>query len=69
MQTELQGQLDKALQELSEEHRAAVVLVEIEGLSLKESAEILGVGEGTVKSRLHYAKKRLQSLLKPYINI
>jgi RNA polymerase sigma-70 factor (ECF subfamily) len=68
LRTELQGQLDKALQELSEEHRAVVVLIEIEGLSLKESTEILGVSEGTIKSRLHYAKKRLQSILKPYLN-
>lgn len=68
LQHELQSQLDKSLQSLSEEHRAAVVLVEVEGLSLKEASEILGVSEGTVKSRLHYGKKRLQTLLKPYLN-
>jgi RNA polymerase sigma-70 factor, ECF subfamily len=66
---ELHSQLDKALQSLSEEHRTAVVLTEIEGLSLQEAAEILNVGQGTVKSRLHYAKKRLQTLLKPYLTV
>jgi len=69
LQTELQTQLDRALQSLSEEHRAVVVLTEIEGLPLHEAAEILGTGVGTVKSRLHYAKKRLQILLKPYLNL
>ena len=69
LQNELQGQLDKALQNLSEEHRAVIVLTEIEGLSLNEAAAILGTNEGTVKSRLHYAKKRLQTLLKPYLNV
>lgn len=68
LQNELQSQLDKAIQSLSQEHRAAVVLVEVEGLPLAEAAEILGVGEGTLKSRLHYAKKNLQVLLKPYLN-
>lgn len=69
LQNEMQTQLDKSLQELSEEHRAALVLVEIEGLPLQEAAEILGASVGTVKSRLHYAKKRLQTLLKPYLNL
>lgn len=67
LNNELQSQLDKAMMELSEEHRAALVLTEIEGLSLSEAAEVLGTNEGTVKSRLHYAKKRLQTLLKPYL--
>jgi len=69
LQTELQTQLDRALQDLSEEHRAVVVLTEIEGLPLHEAAEILGASVGTIKSRLHYAKKRLQILLKPYLNL
>jgi len=69
LQNELQGQLDKALQDLSEEHRAVIVLTEIEGLSLNEAATILNTNAGTVKSRLHYAKKRLQVLLKPYLNV
>ena len=66
---ELHSQLDKALMQLSEEHRAAIVLTEIEGLPLHEAAEILGTNVGTVKSRLHYAKKRLQTLLKPYLTV
>jgi RNA polymerase sigma-70 factor, ECF subfamily len=65
---ELRGALDKALEKLSDEHRAVVVLSEIEGFSLSEVAEVVGASEGTVKSRLHYAKKELQKLLTPYLN-
>jgi len=67
LQNELQTQLDRALVRLSDEHRTAIVLAEIEGLPLREVAEILKVSEGTVKSRLHYAKKQLQTYLKPYL--
>lgn len=67
LQNELQLQLDRALVRLSTDHRTAVVLAEIEGLPLREVAEILKVSEGTVKSRLHYAKKQLQTYLKPYL--
>lgn len=69
LKNELQTQLDRALQDLSEEHRAAIVLTEIEGLSMEEAAEILGTSAGTIKSRLHYAKKHLQTLLKPYLTV
>ncbi len=52
-----------ALQHLSPEHRQAVLLREIEGLSYKEIAEAMDIPEGTVMSRLFYARKRLQELL------
>ncbi len=64
---ELRDQLDRALEKLSDEHRAVIVLSEIEGLPLDEVAEVVGASEGTVKSRLHYARKALQKLLKPYL--
>lgn len=64
---ELQEKLNEAMQKLSPEHRAVVALIEIEGLSSKEAAEILTCSEGTVRSRLHYAKEQLQSYLKPYV--
>ncbi len=67
LSNELQAQLDRALQSLSAEHRASVVLVEVEGLSLAEAAEVLSCSVGTLKSRLHYAKKHLQTLLKGYL--
>ena len=65
---ELQEKLNEALQKLSFKHRTVVVLHEIEGLSHQEIAEITGTTEGTVRSRLHYAKRILQSRLKHYIN-
>jgi RNA polymerase sigma-70 factor (ECF subfamily) len=56
--------ISDALAELSEEHRVAVVLREIEGLSYEEIARTTGVSQGTVMSRLFYARKRLQQRLK-----
>ncbi len=52
-----------AMDELPELHRQVVVLREMEGLSYKEIAEVLEVPEGTVMSRLYYARKRLQAAL------
>ena len=60
---ELRPDLSAALAELSEEFRAAVVLVDVEGQSVRDTAEILGVAEGTVKSRLHRARKELARIL------
>jgi RNA polymerase sigma-70 factor (ECF subfamily) len=53
----------EALGKLSIHHRAAFLLHYIEGLSLEEVAETTGVPVGTIKSRLHFARKRLQSML------
>lgn len=53
----------EALQQLSPVHRAVVTLCIIEGLSEAEAATALGVPIGTVKSRLHRAKKALGSRL------
>lgn len=64
---ELQEKLNDALQTLSLKHRTVVVLHEIEGLSHQEIAEITHSTEGTVRSRLHYAKQQLQSLLQSYL--
>ena len=44
--------------------REAILLREVEGLSYKEIADRMGIPEGTVMSRLYYARKKLQSLLK-----
>ena len=53
-----------ALQELTEDHRAVIVLREIDGLSYEEIAKVTNASLGTVMSRLHYARKKLQSSLK-----
>lgn len=47
--------LEQALAKLSEEHRDVVLLHELQGLTYEETALILGVPVGTVKSRLHHA--------------
>lgn len=62
---ELSQQLDRALAALPEEQRSAFVLAEIEELPYDEIARIEQTSLGTVKSRIHRAKQRLQSLLKP----
>lgn len=64
---ELQEKLNEALQKLSNKHRTVVVLFEIEGLSHAEIAQVMHCSEGTVRSRLHYAKQQLQSYLQEYL--
>ena len=60
---EIQAQLNAALAKLSPEHRAVIVLKELEGLQYHEIAEVLHLSIGTVMSRLFYARKYLQSQL------
>ena len=61
---EIRARIEEALALLSAEHRAVVVLREIEGLSYEEIAEAAGCSVGTVMSRLFYARKKLQTLLR-----
>jgi len=64
-----QGEIRKLIQEafmrLSPDHRVTLVLREIEGLSYQQIAETLECSTGTVMSRLHYARKKMQKLLAP----
>jgi RNA polymerase sigma-70 factor (ECF subfamily) len=64
---ELRVQLTKAINELTPEHKAVIVLRTIEGLSYKDIGEILGCSEGTVMSRLHYARKKLHDKLSAFL--
>lgn len=64
---ELQEKLNEALQKLSLNHRTVVILFEIEGMSHAEIAHALKCSEGTVRSRLHYAKEQLKQLLSEYL--
>ena len=64
---ELRESLIKAINELTPEHKAVIVLRTIEGLSYKDIGEILGCSEGTVMSRLHYARKKLQDKLSAFL--
>lgn len=52
-----------ALNQLSANHRSVLVLFEIEGLREYEIADILKCSTGTVKSRLHYARKKMKKIL------
>lgn len=56
--------LEKAIQSLPEGYRAVFVLAEIEGYAHREVGELLGISEGTSKSQLFYAKKRLREMLR-----
>lgn len=64
---ELRETMAKAINELTPEHKAVIVLRTIEGMSYKDIGEILGCSEGTVMSRLHYARKKLQDKLSAFL--
>ena len=64
---ELRENLIRAINELTPEHKAVIVLRTIEGLSYKDIGDILGCSEGTVMSRLHYARKKLQDKLSAFL--
>lgn len=64
---ELQEKLNEAMQKLSINHRTVITLFEIDGLSHAEIAAVMGCSEGTVRSRLHYAKQFLQGELNKYL--
>jgi RNA polymerase sigma-70 factor (ECF subfamily) len=57
-------QVQQAIASLPLQQRVVIVLYYINDLSLHEIAEIIGVPEGTVKSRLHYGRKALKKYLK-----
>ena len=59
-----QDSIHKALALLTTEDRGILVLFSFENLSLKEIADVFKIPEGTVKSKLHYAKKQVAEFLK-----
>lgn len=56
--------LHQALNEIGLKHREVLVLHFLEDLSIAEIASIVGCSEGTVKSRMHYAKRAMKEILK-----
>ncbi len=64
VQSELRSKIEAALAKLTEDHRAVVVLKDVQGLSYKEIAEVTSCSLGTVMSRLYYARQKLQTMLK-----
>ncbi len=61
---EIRERVGQALAQLSANHRTVIVLREVDGLSYKEIAEVMGCSEGTVMSRLFHARKRMQEMLR-----
>lgn len=61
--TEVRSDLQEALEDLQVEFRSAVVLVDLEGLSIQDAADILGVPVGTVKSRVFRGRRILADAL------
>lgn len=65
IESELSGEdLHNAILKLDKGFRTVFLLYEVEGYSHKEISEILKITEGTSKSQLHYAKKKLQLIIK-----
>ncbi|HEX9853701.1 MAG TPA: sigma-70 family RNA polymerase sigma factor [Acidimicrobiia bacterium] len=60
---EVRPDIEAALQKIAPEFRAAVVLVDLEGLSLDTTADMLGVPVGTVKSRVFRGRRQLAEQL------
>jgi len=60
---ELGKKIFEAIESLTPDHRAVILLREIDGLSYEEISDVLDCSLGTVMSRLHYARKKLQSRL------
>ena len=60
-------ELEKALMDLNEEFREAIVLRDIQELTYEEIAEITGTAMGTVKSRINRGRLQLQEILDDYV--
>lgn len=63
---ELGNAIARALQKLTPEHRAVFILGEIEGMPYEDIGRVLKVKRGTIMSRMHYARRHLQRLLKSF---
>jgi RNA polymerase sigma-70 factor, ECF subfamily len=62
--SEIRARIDAAIAQLTPDHRAVILMKETEDMQYHEIAEALGCSIGTVMSRLFYARKRLQNLLR-----
>jgi RNA polymerase sigma-70 factor (ECF subfamily) len=64
---ELRARVLEAIEELTPDHKAVILLRELEGLSYEEISRVMQCSKGTVMSRLHYARKKLQARLKEFV--
>jgi RNA polymerase sigma-70 factor (ECF subfamily) len=63
MDKEIRARIDQALDELSDNHRAVIVMRELEGLSYEDMAQAMGCSKGTIMSRLFHARRNMQKRL------
>jgi predicted RNA polymerase sigma factor len=63
MDKEIRRRIDAALDELSDNHRAVLVMRELEGLSYEEMAKAMACSKGTIMSRLFHARRNMQKRL------
>jgi RNA polymerase sigma-70 factor, ECF subfamily len=64
--SDLRDKLHRAIDELPEIYRITLVMHDVEGYTHEEIADVLGVAEGTCKSRLSVARAQLREKLKPF---
>ncbi len=64
---EIGERVAQAVDELTPDHKAVILLREVEGLSYEEISRVMQCSKGTVMSRLHYARKKLQKRLKDFV--
>ena len=64
---ELRERVQAAVDELTPDHKAVILLREVEGLSYEEISQVMQCSKGTVMSRLHYARRKLQASLKEFL--
>jgi RNA polymerase sigma-70 factor (ECF subfamily) len=64
---EARERVRRAIEELPESYRTVILLRDIEELDTEETARLLGVSEGVVKTRLHRARQALRTLLDPVV--
>jgi len=63
---EMQQKINEAMMKLTPEHRAVVTMFDVQGMPHSDIAKVLGISEGTVRSRLFYAHKQLQAWLSEF---
>lgn len=66
--TELNHQLVKAMQGLDDDHRAVLVLRDVEGFDYKQISEVLDIPQGTVKSRLFRSRMAMREAIQPWLD-
>lgn len=60
---EIREKIDEALEQLSPNHRAVLIMRELDGLSYEEMAKVMKCSKGTIMSRLFHARKNMQRIL------